>query len=117
MAMEKKSENGGTFWESVFVPKEAMSRQFTHNKTGKEFAEIVLPDTLPEGAPEIKGWHFYMPARCVHETKNGSLRISFPPAWTTVRFLSPFVKGKQSDMMEFQMDQGLALLRDTFGNK
>jgi len=112
--MEKQQQ--GTPWESVYVPKEAVTREFVHEKTGKNLCEIVLPDALPEGAPKCGGWHFYMPATCVRDVKSGDKRLSFPPSWTGVRFYSPFVKGKRPDVMEFPMNDALAMLRDTFGN-
>ena len=107
----------GEFWEAVFLPKEAISRQFTHEKTGNELTEIVLPNKLPEGAPEIGGWHFYMPTGCVKEAKTGAMRVTFPPSWKSIRFLSPYVKGKRSDSMEFPVADALAMLRDTFATR
>ena len=104
-------------WEAVFVPKEAVARIFKSEKTGRELAEVQLPETLPAGAPAINNWHFFMPASCVKETKTGSMRVSFPPSWSGVRFLSPFEKGKRSETMEFPIEDALALLRDSFGNR
>ena len=113
MAEEKQTNS----WEAVFVPKEAVTRTFTSAKTNRELTEIQLPETLPAGAPAISNWHFLMPASCVKETKTGSMRVSFPPSWGSVRFQSPFVKGKRAEDMDFPIEDALALLRDSFGNR
>lgn len=104
-------------WEAVFIPKEAVARKFTSEKSGKELCEILLPEALPEGAPKCGGWHFYMPAGCVREAKDGtSMRMTFPPSWKALRFIAPYVQGKRPEVMEFPVEDALALLRDTFNN-
>ena len=110
-------QNKGGMWEAVFVPKEAISRQFVHEKTNRELTEIVLPNKLPDGAPDCGGWHFYMPTTCVREAKTGAMRVTFPPSWTSIRFLSPYEKGKRTNIIEFPVADALALLRDSFNNK
>jgi hypothetical protein len=100
-------------WETVVIPADAIERQFVHEKTGRELTEIVLPDKLPEHAPDCGGWHFYMPTGCVKETETG-MRVQFPPSWITIRFLSPFVRGKRSQIIEYPIEDALALLREIF---
>ena len=109
--MYKKSINDT--WETLVIPTDAIVRQFKSEKTGRELAEIVLPDKLPEHAPDCGGWHFYMPTGCIEATETG-MRIMFPPSWTTIRLLSPYVKGKRSQIIEYPVDETLTLLRETF---
>ena len=103
-------------WETVVIPKKSIVRHFVHEKTGNELAEIVLPDELPKGSSRCGGWHFYMPGGCVEETKDG-VTLKFPPFWRTIRFLSPHVKGKRSDSIEYPVEDALALMRDTFAER
>lgn len=107
----------GQQWAAVFVSKEAIARAFTSEKTGKDMTEIVLPEALPAGAPAVSKWRFYMPSTCVKEAKTGSFRVSFPPSWKSIRFYSPYVKGKRSEMMDFPIDDAIALLQDSFATK
>ena len=95
-------------WETVVIPKKSIVRHFVHEKTGNELAEIVLPDELPKGSPRCGG--------CVEETKDG-VTHEFPPSWRTIRFLSPCVKGKRSDSIEYPVEDALALMRDTFAER
>lgn len=108
--MEKQNRES---WASLLLPEEAVARIFASEKTGKEYVEIALPDKLPAGAPKIGGWHFYMPASCVEKTEKG-VKMVFPPIWGTIRFLSPYVRGKRGESMEFPVDCALELLEETF---
>ena len=101
-------------WESVVLPQTTIARKFTHEKTGREFYEFILPDVLPENAPRCGGWHFYMPAKTCVALGESSMRISFPPAWKVIHFLSPFVKGQQSEVIEYPISEALLLLREVF---
>lgn len=103
-------------WEMVVIPANAIARQFTTEKTGRELSEIVLPDKLPEYAPRCEGWHFYMPTSCVKEAAKG-IRLYFPTAWKTIRFLSPYVKGQRSQIIEYPIDEALELLREVYAEK
>ena len=110
-------ENEVVPWQAVFAPKDVVARTFKSEKTGRELCEILMPTELPEGAPVIGGYHFYMPVGCVKEAKTGAMRITFPPSWESIRFLSPYVKGKRPDVVELPIEDALALLRDTFATK
>lgn len=101
---------GAIRWENVVIPQTAIARHFTHEKTGREFYEFVLP----ENAPRCGGWHFYMPAKTCVALGESSMRISFPPAWKVIHFLSPFVKGQQSEVIEYPISEALLLLREVF---
>ena len=105
---------GAIRWENVVIPQTAIARHFTHEKTGREFYEFILPDVLPENAPRCGGWHFYMPAKTCVALGESSMRISFPPAWKVIHFLSPFVKGQQSEVIEYPISEALLLLREVF---
>lgn len=100
-------------WETVVIPKKAIARQFVHEKTGSELTEIILPEQLPEGSPDCGGWHFYMPGSCVEQIENGA-RLKFPPAWRSIRILSPYVEGKRTAAIEYPIEDALALLRSMF---
>lgn len=100
-------------WETVVIPKKAIARQFVQEHSGREMAEIVLPDQLPEDAPNCGGWHFYMPGPCVEEV-NGSASLKFPPSWKAIRILSPYVPGKRPNIIEYPIEEALELLRATF---
>lgn len=99
-----------TMWEMVSVPKNAIARQFASEKTGKNFCEIVMPDNVPD----VGGWHFYMPESCVEDGTDGSVRLLFLPSWLTIRFLSPYVPGKRSNIIDFPIDFALSLFREVF---
>ncbi len=100
-------------WETISAPKDAVTKQFT-SKNGKKFCEVVLPNTLPDGTPDIPGWHFCMPAGCVRDAENGSKTISFPATWITVRFFCPFKKGQKTQTIEFTTADALSLIRKAF---
>ena len=101
-------------WETVVIPKKSIVRHFVHEKTGNELAEIVLPDELPKGSPRCGGWHFYMPARTCVAVGESSMRLNFPPAWRAIHFLSPYIKGQQSEVIEYPIAAALLLLQDCF---
>ena len=101
-------------WEAVLAPQNAITKQFTLKKNNKSFCEIILPNTLPVGTPNIQGWHFCMPTGCVKKEKDGSMRISFPPTWETIRFLSPYTKGKQSQTIDFPIAYALSIMRKSY---
>lgn len=102
-----------TQWEAISTPKKAIVRQFI-SKNKKSFCEVILPDVLPTGMPNIQGWHFCMPVGCIKEEKNGSMRISFPPNWTTIRFSSPFEQGKLCSTKELPITEALAMMRKSY---
>ena len=66
-----------------------------------------------KGLPDCGGWHFYMPGSCVEQIENGA-RVKFPPAWRSIRILSPYVEGKRTAAIEYPIEDALALLRAMF---
>ena len=110
-----KKNTNTTGWELVSVPQKAVDRRFVSEKTGRELCEIILPDDLPARSPEIGGWHFFMPGTCVGEQADAVVCLRFPAAWRSIRFYSPYVRGKRDDVMEYPLADGLTFLRDVFG--
>ncbi len=108
-----KINNAKERWDAISTPKNAITRQFI-TKNNKTFCEVILPDALPAGMPNIQGWHFCMPAGCIKEEKNGSMRISFPPTWTTIRFSSPYEEGKLCSTKDFPITEALAMMRKSY---